>query len=177
MNGIYLIIPAEESEGLVWDPLQDLTFYEAIGWNSVKSRWVAQRARFLDDAHEKLNAGVVRPGGLVAAENLAHELLKKIRAECELLPISVGGRRWELLNVLSTVQEFDRSRSEVLANSDGRVFWLHKLSIPLNAAAWDLFTLSASNRASIFATDRFVQASKELKMKGVDFKRIGEFSP
>ena len=63
MNGIYLIIPAEESEGLVWDPLQDLTFYEAIGRNSIKSDWVAQKARFLDDAHEKLNAGVVRPGG------------------------------------------------------------------------------------------------------------------
>ena len=177
MKNIYMITPSEESEGMVWDPLQDLGCYEAIGRRSFKSEWTVQTARFLDDAHEKLNAGVVRPGGLVAAEELVHDLLKKIRAECELLPISVGGRRWELLSVLSTVKEFDRSRSEVLANSDGLVFWVHKLSIPLDEAAWDIFTLSASNRASIFVTDQFVEAAKELGMKGVDFKRVGEFTP
>jgi len=172
-----MIVPSEESEGLVWDPLQDLTFYEAIGWNSIKSGWAVQRARFLDDAHEKLNAGVVSPGGLVATERLAHDLLNKIRADCELLPTSVGGGRWELLNVLSSIREFDRTRSEVFSDSDGRIFWIHKLFIPRCEAAWDIFTLSASNRASIFVTDQFVEAAKELGMKGVDFKRVGEFTP
>jgi hypothetical protein len=176
MNNIYMIIPSEGSGGLVWDPLQESAFYEAIGWRPFNSEWVAQRARFLDDVHERLNAGVVSPGGLVATEGLARDLLKKVRAECELLPMNVGGRRWELLNVLSTVREFDRSRSDVLADSDGRVFWVHKLSILRSEAAWDIFTLSASNRASIFVTDRFMNAARELGMKGVNFKRVGELT-
>ncbi|PWF45024.1 hypothetical protein C7C56_018645 [Massilia glaciei] len=93
----------------------------------------------------------------------------------ELLPLKVEGKDWKLLNCLNSIDNVDEKRSILHRDDSGKIFMVQKLVI--NNLAVDkneFFTIQDSNRSSIFVIESFVNRVRQLGLKGLQFRHIGE---
>jgi len=111
------------------------------------------------------------PGALAFRAELLDALLPS-RERLELLPLIVNSQQWLLVNCLNWVDSYDESKSKVMRGLNGDIFMVLKLILGAGQSAPELFTLTESNRAQLFATDSFKARVERLNLKGITFRRM-----
>ncbi len=133
---------------------------------------------------EKMKGGAQRPdilivvgGALIFRENLKDKLFNKESALFEFLPIAVEGESWWLVNCLNVTNGFDADESIFYRGLDGKIFAVRNLVInDMELSESEMFVIDDSNRATLFVMQKFVDRVTALKLRGIDFKKIGFFN-
>lgn len=116
--------------------------------------------------------------GILFRADLLDTIFPAKPGELEFLPVLVDGNDWLLINCLKTTRDYDESKSQLFRRGiNKQIFMINYLVIhDKSVANVGLFTLEDSNRASIFATEPFVDRINLLNLKGMSFKEIGYIS-
>ena len=116
--------------------------------------------------------------GLAFRKDLESVLFPVDNKNIELLPITVEGADWILINCLNTISQYDEKQRIILyRDTSGTMFMVQRLIVnefPIDTD--ELFTIDGSNRSTIFVSESFVNRVKHLRLKGLQFKHIGEAS-
>lgn len=114
-------------------------------------------------------------GALAFKAELREVLFPDSSTELEFLPITASGKPWLLLNCLQTASGIDAAGSEVMRGLNDDIYFVMKIRVTdPKAQAWDVFTLTDSNRTQLFVTDPFRERLEKLGLKGIEFQTIGE---
>lgn len=118
---------------------------------------------------------VYMSGILAFRADVKTELFPEACFGLEFLPITVDAKPWLLLNCLNTVMHFDETKSSVMRGGNGDIFMVLELTVtePVDRQH-ELFTLSQSNRAQLFALPSFKNRVEKLGLEGITFHRVGE---
>ena len=150
-----------------------------LNFRSVKDNWHTFHFEFYrkgkPEAREP-DVACVTPG-FAFRRDLEGVLFPERNQNIELLPIAVAGQDWFLVNCLNSIREYNESRSILHKDSTGSIFVVQKLILdkfPVDSE--ELFTIENSNRSTIFVTESFANRVEHLRLKGLQFKRIGEVS-
>jgi hypothetical protein len=115
---------------------------------------------------------VVMPG-IAFRSDLRELLFPESPPEIEFLPIFVSGEAWLLMNCLCAISDYDEGKSILHRAGQGEIFLVQKLAILGRTLRCKFFTVDGSNRAYIYVTEPFVNRVRELGLKGLNFKLIG----
>ena len=169
-------------EGLSLRDVQPwLNLTSKINRNTLAQTWESLAFDFYKSGRKGVNrpnistvyfSGVIGFSAYVRASIFSGQLVG-----IELLPITVGGDDWLVLNCLNTITEFDDDGSEVYADESGQIFMINKLRVtefvPKNV---EIFTVAASNRTQLFVKESFKLRVEQAGLKGLSFRCIGELA-
>lgn len=164
---------------VLWNNPSDIVKFSDLNFKGVKSNWQT----FHFDFYRKGKSQGREPDiacltpGFAFRSNLQEHLFPEVSENIELLPIIVADEEWLLVNCLNSISKCNESRSILHKDSTGTIFMVQKLFVdefPVDQE--ELFTLDKSNRSTIFVTESFVNRVKQLSLKGMRFKEIGEAS-
>lgn len=140
-----------------------------------KSKYFFQKTK--NDALDQIpDISLVVGGALIFRENLKKSLFDNESALLEFLPIVVEGESWWLVNCLNFTDQYDKDESIFYRGLDGKIFAVRSLVInDTTLAESQMFVIDDSNRSTLFVTQQFVDKVSALKLRGIDFKKIGFF--
>lgn len=173
----------------IFQPWPDNVHYPVL-WSNPADFFANSGLNFesLKDSWRKLSFEFYREGKLAGREpdlvflapciaikkEFSEFVFSQHNRNIELLPISISGEEWVLVNCLSTVQKYNEDRSIVHKDSSGTIYMVQKLVLDEFPVGGDeVFTMSNSNRSSVLVIEPFVDRVKDLKLKGLQFKQIG----
>jgi len=110
--------------------------------------------------------------GFIAVNDSAKQaILSELLLDLEFLPVIIDGVQWELMNCVGTVSKY-LPGSVVYRFGAGEIFAIEHLVVDRVHLSTDIFTLTGSNRANVFVTEKF-KTQCERYLVGVAFKEIG----
>ncbi len=94
--------------------------------------------------------------------------------DLEFLPINASGDEWLLVNCLKSSNGYDQKESILYRSLEGQIFMIDYLVMNDDSLrTHELFTLTDSNRATVFVLPSFADRVRSLGLKGLTFKEIG----
>jgi hypothetical protein len=160
-------------------------YLEGKEWHSLKEGWHPLPFYFYADAKEIKKGWDKRPDickyheGLFVPQGLLNVVFPEKPVELEFLPVLIDEEDWFLINCLKTTKDYDPLRSKFEQRGEQQqIFMIDYVVIHDSTVdSVGLFTLEDSNRATLFATQSFVDHINKLGLKGLNFKEIGILEP
>lgn len=171
---------------LLVDSKEGRHYLEGKEWRSLKDGWQPLPFYFYSDPKEIKKGWDKRPDickyhhGLFVPHDLLDVVFPVKPPKLEFLPVLIDGEDWLLLNCLKTTKDYDPERSKFYRDNDERqqIYSLEYVVIhDTSVNSVGLFTLDGSNRATLFATQTFVDHINKLGLKGLNFREIGVLEP
>ena len=162
---------------LLWVQPTDRDKCTNFNFGSMRSGWSELNFAFYRESMpegKEPDIAILVPG-LAFRKDLESLLFPVSNPNIELLPITVDGTDWMLVNCLNSINQYDEKQSIFYRDNSGTIFMVQRLivnDIPIDTD--ELFTIDGSNRSTVFVSESFVNRVKHLRLKGLNFKHIGE---
>jgi len=109
-------------------------------------------------------------GEMVLSPTAYQKLKVTLGDDCEFLELLIGGETWQLVNVLTHIDEVDQTNSE-LEMMDGLVVDIKKLAFQTDKVKDTLlFRTHYGERTDVYCSDKFVRLFNELGLTGLIFQ-------
>lgn len=179
MKNLYAIKASNSYQSLLIDNIDEWVSLRAVIHNStvVIEKSINFHLKSVDKKTIKTpDICTIYHSGIIAfKEELKNLIFPFSLDNINLIPIQVDGKPWFVLSCLQSVTDIDFDNSEVMRDFDGQIFLVIKVRvIDSKAKDWEIFTLDASNRSQLFVTESFKNRIEKNKLKGIEFKLIGE---
>lgn len=177
MKNIFVPCPTNNCSSLILADRTDQRKMNEMHFKSLADTWIS----LIFELYSPKNAKVIAPDITYFVPCIAFraDLLEKIfpnpTENVEFLPIVVSGVNWLLINCLKSTSRLNEEKTSVNRGLNGEIFMINNLVIHDGfSEGTELFTVDGSNRAYTYVLDSFVDRVTTQKLRGLEFRKIGE---